>query len=43
VTSYNTDQYKIQFDKSVLSGTGNMIVDKILEKYLINIPRPGVI
>lgn len=43
VTSYNTDQYKIQFDKSVLSGTGNMVVDKILDKYLKNIMRPGVI
>lgn len=43
VTSYNTDQYKIQFDKSVLAGTGNMIVDKILEKYLKNVVRPGVI
>jgi hypothetical protein len=43
VTSYNTDQYKIQFDKSILAGTGNMIVDKILEKYLKNVVRPGVI
>ena len=43
VTSYNTDQYKIQFDKSILSGTGNMIVDKILDKYLKNVMRPGVI
>jgi len=43
VTSYNTDQYKIEFDKRVLEGTGNMIVDKILDKYLKNIIRPGVI
>lgn len=43
VTSYNTDQYKIGFDKRVLDGTGNMIVDKILDKYLRNITRPGVI
>jgi hypothetical protein len=43
VTSYNTDQYKIQFDKSVLSGTGNLIVDKILDKYLKNVVRPGMI
>jgi hypothetical protein len=43
VTSYNTDQYKISFDKKVLDGTGNMIVDKILDKYLKNITRPGVI
>lgn len=43
VTSYNTDQYKIQFDKTVLNGTGNMIVDKILDKYRNNLVRPGVI
>lgn len=43
VTSYNTDQYKIEFDKRILEGTGNMIVDKILDKYLKNIIRPGVI
>ena len=43
VKSYNTDQYKIQFDKTVLNGTGNMIVDKILDKYRNNLVRPGVI
>lgn len=43
VTSYNTDQYKIEFDKSIFSGTGNMLVDKILDKYLKNVVRPGVI
>jgi len=43
VNSYNTDQYKIGFDKKLFEGTGNMIVDKILDKYLRNISRPGVI
>jgi hypothetical protein len=43
ITSYNTDQFKIQFDKSVLSGTGNAIVDKILERYVNTITRPGVL
>jgi hypothetical protein len=43
VTSYNTDQYKIEFDKSIFAGTGNMLVDKILDKYLKNVVRPGVI
>lgn len=33
VTSYSTDQYRIQFDKSQLSGSGNIIVDKILDQY----------
>lgn len=43
VTSYGSDQYKIQFDKTMLEGTGNKIVDKILEKYIITIPKPGII
>lgn len=43
VTSYDTDQYKVQFDKSVLDGTGNMIVDKILSKYAKNITKIGMI
>lgn len=33
VTNYSTDQYRIQFDKTILDGTGNIIVDKILDKY----------
>ena len=43
VTSYNTDQFTIQFDKAVFSGTGNMLVDKILDKYSNTILKPGII
>jgi hypothetical protein len=43
VSSYNTDQYKIQFDKRVFEGTGNLIVDKILSKYAKSIKRLGVL
>jgi hypothetical protein len=43
VTSYNTDQFKIQFDKQMLNGTGNLIVDKILDKYIKSIARVGVL
>jgi hypothetical protein len=43
VTSYNTEQFKIQFDKTVLDGTGNMLVDKILDKYKRSITRIGII
>lgn len=43
VTAYNTDQFKIQFDKSVLNGTGNMLVDKILDKYTQSITRIGIL
>ena len=43
VTGYNTDQFRIQFDKSVLDGTGNMLVDKILDKYVMTIVKPGIL
>lgn len=43
ITNYSTDQYKIQIDKSALSGTGNILVDKILEKYITNFGTPGVL
>jgi hypothetical protein len=33
IGAYNTDQFRIQFDKTVFEGTGNLIVDKILDKY----------
>jgi len=43
VTSYSTDQFKMQFDKTMLDGTGNMMVDKILSKYLKQITRIGIL
>ena len=43
VTSYNTDQFRIQFDKAMLGGTGNFLVDRILDKYVKTIVKPGVI
>ena len=43
VTAYNTDQFRIQFDKAMLNGTGNFLVDKILEKYVKTIIRPGIV
>ena len=43
VSSYNTDQFTIEFDKAVFNGTGNMLVDKILDKYSNTILKPGII
>lgn len=43
MSAYNTDQFRIQFDKSMMDGTGNYIVDKILEKYETTITKPGVL
>lgn len=43
VNSYSTDQFRLQFDKAIFEGTGNLIVDKILENYIVNIGKPGVL
>jgi len=43
VTGYSTDQYRIQFEKGMFEGTGNLLVDKILDKYKVNIGKPGVL
>lgn len=43
IADYNTDQFKIKFDSGVFSGTGNIIVDKILSKYLRPIRTIGVL
>lgn len=42
VTEYRTDQYQIKMDQAVFSGTGNLVVDKILSKYKQPIYTPGV-
>jgi hypothetical protein len=45
ITNYSTDQYRVQMDKSVLEGTGNILVDKIIEKYTYKekFRKPGVL
>jgi hypothetical protein len=43
VTQYSTDQYDLKFAPAFLQGTGNLIVDKILENYKGNVFKPGVI
>ena len=43
VTTYNTDQFRIQFDKTMFEGTGNLLVDKILDKYANTITKPGIL
>jgi hypothetical protein len=43
ILNYSTDQFRIQIDKSALDGTGNILVDKILDKYKSNISKPGVL
>ena len=43
ITSYNTDQFKVQMAQQALSGTGNLIVDKILSNYARYYGTPGVL
>jgi hypothetical protein len=43
VTDYSTDQFKIKIDASALSGTGNILVDKILDKYITDVKKPGML
>lgn len=43
VTDYETDQFKIKYDSSKFFGTGNILVDIILDKYITNIRTPGML
>jgi hypothetical protein len=43
VTDYSTDQFKIKIDASALEGTGNILVDKILDRYVTNVKKPGIL
>jgi len=43
ITEYKTDQYQVKLSKGMLSGTGNIVVDKILSKYTNDIKTPGVL
>lgn len=43
VTEYQTDQFRVKYSDLSLKGTGNLLVDKILESYSIPIYRLGVL
>lgn len=43
ITDYSTDQFKIRIDPTALAGTGNILVDKILDKYITDVKRPGIL
>lgn len=43
VSDYSTDQFKIKFDAKSFEGTGNIVVDKILSKYVKSIRSIGVL
>lgn len=43
ITSYSTDQFRVQLSQQAFSGTGNIIVDKILSNYARYYGTPGVL
>ena len=43
VDSYRTDQFTVEYSKIMKNGTGNMLVDKILNKYVNAINNLGVL
>lgn len=43
IEKYDTDQFKLTFNKQVFEGTGNILVDKILSKYAKSITTLGVL
>jgi hypothetical protein len=43
VKNYSTDQFKIEYDKRMIDGTGNILVDKILSKYVVSITAPRML
>jgi hypothetical protein len=43
VTEYSTDQFDVKFATDFLKGTGNIIVDKILNNYKGNVFKPAIL
>jgi hypothetical protein len=43
ITEYQTDQFRVKYGELATRGTGNLIVDKILEGYSIPLYKLGVI
>lgn len=43
VSEYETDQFKLKYDSSKFFGTGNILVDIILDKYVTDLRTPGIL
>jgi hypothetical protein len=43
VSEYETDQFKLKYDSSKFFGTGNILVDIILDKYITDLRTPGIL
>ena len=43
VKNYRTDQFEIEYDERMINGTGNIMVDKILAKYVVSTTGPRML
>jgi hypothetical protein len=43
ISEYETDQFSLKYDSSKFTGTGNILVDIILDKYTTNFRTPGML
>jgi len=43
ISEYETDQFKLKYDPSKFFGTGNILVDIILDKYVTDLRTPGIL
>lgn len=43
IKEYETDQFTVTYADGKFSGTGNILVDSVLQKYITNIGKPGIL
>jgi hypothetical protein len=43
ISEYETDQFRVKYNDLALKGSGNLLVDRILQNYSIPIYRIGVL
>lgn len=43
ITRYQTDQFTVEYDPTKFFGTGNLLVDTVLQKYITTFATPGIL
>jgi hypothetical protein len=43
IKEYETDQFTVTYADGKFSGTGNILVDSVLQKYITNVGQPGIL
>jgi hypothetical protein len=43
ITRYQTDQFTVEYDPTKFFGTGNILVDTVLQKYITTLATPGIL